>query len=192
MEESRWMNPHRNSKSFWSSGRKEKNSKTLLGCILSIMSAEKLGSGPRSFALSPGVCFSLGGVGFSLWWVISFSPFTFQAALRWQISLTGLGHRHENLSYWANRVSAEESIYGGENGGVWGTQKFRRTQLCIRAQTGMAQVPPPNPRPCLLNLITSLKGGREMWKWLRNVFKAHAHILDRIACRWNFFLDITL
>lgn len=147
-EESLWMNPHRNSKRFWSSGRKEKNSKTLLGCILSIMSAEKLGSGPRSFALSPGVCFSLGGVGFSLWWVISFSPFTFQAALRWQISLTGLGHRHENLSYWANRVSAEESIYGGENGGVWGMQKFWRAQLCIQAQTGWPRCcPPPQTLP---------------------------------------------
>lgn len=162
-EENLWMNPRRNSKRFWSSGRKEKNNKTLMYYILSIMSAEKLGSGPRSFALSPGVCFSSGGVGFSFWWVISFSPFTFQAALRWQISHIGLGHGHENLSYWANRVSAEESIYGGEKGSFWQAQKIWIAQICIRAHMGWPGCR-PRPQTLLLSLITSLKGGREMRK----------------------------
>lgn len=60
-----WMNQNRNSKRFWSFGRKEENNKTLMYYFLSVMSAEKLGSGPRNFTLSPGVCFSSGGVGFS-------------------------------------------------------------------------------------------------------------------------------
>lgn len=34
--------------------------------IFSVMSAEELGSGPRSLVLSPGVCFTSGGVGFPL------------------------------------------------------------------------------------------------------------------------------
>lgn len=63
--ESLWMNQNRNSKRFWSFGRKEENNKTLMYYFLSVMSAEKLGSGPRNFTLSPGVCFSSGGVGFS-------------------------------------------------------------------------------------------------------------------------------
>lgn len=46
-------------------GGKKKNNKTLMYSILSFMSAEKLGSGPRNFVLSPGVCFNSGGVGFS-------------------------------------------------------------------------------------------------------------------------------
>lgn len=63
--ESLWMNQNRNSKRFWSFGRKEENNKTLMYYFLSVMSAEKLGSGPRNFTLSPRVCFSSGGVGFS-------------------------------------------------------------------------------------------------------------------------------
>lgn len=59
------MKQHRNSEVFRSLGRKEKNNKTLMYYILSFMLAEKLGSGPRNFALSTGVCFSAGGVGFS-------------------------------------------------------------------------------------------------------------------------------
>lgn len=60
-----WMTQCRKSQRFWSFGRKEQNNKTLVDYILSVLSAEKLGSGPRNFALSPGVCFSSRGVGFS-------------------------------------------------------------------------------------------------------------------------------
>lgn len=136
--ESLWMNLHRNSERFWSPGRRERNNQTLMYCILSIMSAEKWGSGPRSFALSPSVCCSSGGWAPPLMGHFLLS-FHIPSCIKMTNFTYGLGHRRENPSYWANRVSAEELIYGREKGSVRRAPKILRARLWVPAHTGWSR-----------------------------------------------------
>lgn len=160
-EESTWMNEHRNSKRFQSLGRKEKNNKTLMDYISSVMSAEELGSGPRNFALSPGACFS----SVQVEWASPVMGHLLSFHIPSCIKMTNLtyrwGHRYGNLSNSANWVSADESIYCGEK--ERNTEDFA-SWLCY-STLRMAH-PAPGHRLCSYTfcLITPLKGAREMLK----------------------------
>lgn len=115
------MNQQGNSKRFWSLGRKEENNKTRLYYILSAMSAEELGSGPRNFTLSPGVCFSSGG-----WLAPLMGHFLLPCHIPGCIKMSSFTYRwrhgHKNLSHSAYWGSAEEWIYCAEERSVWSTK----------------------------------------------------------------------
>lgn len=152
---------HRNSKRFPSLGRKEKNNKTLMDYISSVMSAEELRSGPRNFALSPGACFSSVQVEWASPVMGHLLSFHIPSCIKMTNFTYRWGHRYGNLSNSANWVSADESIYCGEK--ERNTEDFA-SWLCY--STSRMAHPAPNHRLCCYTfcLSTPLKGAREMLK----------------------------
>lgn len=164
MEESRWMNPHRNSKMFWSSGRKEKIANPAGLYFIHYVCWEIRVRTQKLCSISR--CLFQLRVGWASPLMAALSPFTFQAALRWRISLTGLG---TDMKTWAIELTqwVQRSLFKwvGEKGKSWRIQKFQRTPALHLSTDGMAQVA-SSSQTLPLKPHHKSQGWREMRKWL--------------------------